>query len=228
MCDQRPGRLELLPDVLAQCCVTVLGVSGAGISMMMEDLRVPLGSSDQHAARAEQLQVTLGEGPCLDAVAADHARVFDLPALAERWPAFHGHVVAQTPFRAIASLPIRSTRLPAVGALDLYSTCDGGLDALAYDDIDSTIVGTICQRLFEAPGAALEQGSGLPLWLGNDAVSHRMDVWVAVGTLMELAALTRDDALAVIRSYARQHAVSLDQVAHRIAEEQLPPEQLLA
>lgn len=217
----------MLPDVLAQACVTVLGVSGAGISMMLDDLRVPLGSSDQLAACAEQLQVTLGEGPCLDALGARRPQVFDPATMADRWPDFHAEVVRLTPFRAFASLPILPIDVPAVGAVDLYAISGDGLDELALDEVSAAIVPTIAGCLFEEPRVALDRGTLLPLWLGNDAVTHRMDVWIAVGTVMDLAQLTRNDALADLRSYARQHEMTLDEVAFQIAEGRLSAELVL-
>lgn len=226
--DQSPVGLERLPEVLAQSCVAVLGVSGAGISMVVEDLRVPLGASDETAAHAERLQVTLGEGPCLDAIGAEEPRLFDLAAMAQRWPAFHQEVVVRTPFRAIASLPIRPLRVPTIGALDLYSTQGNGLTALALDHVTEAITGTIAGYLFEAPSSALERGITLPVWLGADAVTHRMDVWLAVGTLMELASLTKGDALAAIRAYARAHQTTLDDVAQQIVEQELEPQLVLS
>src|SRR6185437_11302048 len=64
---RQDGGLELLPVRLAQACVAVLPVSGAGISLLYDDFRVPLGASDDAASCAEQLQFTTGEGPCLQA-----------------------------------------------------------------------------------------------------------------------------------------------------------------
>lgn len=73
---------ELLPTVLARACVKVLPIAGASLSLT-DELRIPLGASDDVAARAEQLQATLGEGPCLTATATGHHRCMTLP----RWPA---------------------------------------------------------------------------------------------------------------------------------------------
>lgn len=224
---KRDARVELLPEVLAQACVDVLEVDGAGISMLLDDLRVPLGSSDETAAYAERLQTTLGQGPCLDAVASSRAATFDLATLSDRWPVFCGELVAKTPLRSIASLPIQSSEVPTTGALDLYSTDNDGLTGLRLDDISAAIVDTIGTYLFAAPSAALEQGTSLPLWLSNDAVVNRMDVWIAVGTLIELASLSSEAALAAIRAYALRHQTTLDDVAQQLADQALAPHLVL-
>ena len=59
----------LVPTAVSVACAEVLGVDGAGLSLV-GDLRVPLAASTPEVRRAEQLQTTLGEGPCLAAVAA--------------------------------------------------------------------------------------------------------------------------------------------------------------
>jgi len=72
-------------------CPDIVGVDGAGVMLMSGD--VPRGSlcaTDAVSHRIEDLQYTLGEGPCVDAYRLD--RVVAEPDLAEpmmrRWHAF--------------------------------------------------------------------------------------------------------------------------------------------
>src|SRR3954471_8525889 len=59
---------ELLPTRLTRACLAVLpAADGAGLSLLDNDFRVPIGATDDVAALAERLQFTIGEGPCLDA-----------------------------------------------------------------------------------------------------------------------------------------------------------------
>ena len=104
---------ELLPMVLAQAAVSVLPVEGAGLSLI-KDLRVPIGASDEIVARAEALQTTLGEGPCLTAAALEQPLVADHATMAARWPIFHQEFIAQTPYRSVASVPLRPDAGPSV------------------------------------------------------------------------------------------------------------------
>ena len=74
--DTQDSATEMLPMLLAQACVKVLlPVTGAGVSITEDGLRVPLGASDATAAQAESLQTTLGEGPCLEATATSEPLV---------------------------------------------------------------------------------------------------------------------------------------------------------
>ena len=134
--DTHASGTEVLPMLLAQACVKVLHVTGAGISIT-DGLRVPLGASDAMAARAEALQTTLGEGPCLDATATSEPLVADETTMAARWPMFHRELLAKTPFRAVASVPLKSAQLRRFGALDLYSTDSDALQRLSLNDVST-------------------------------------------------------------------------------------------
>lgn len=217
---------ELLPMVLAQACVAVLPVEGAGLSMT-DELRIPLGASDELAATAERLQITLGEGPCLAATASSSAMVFDLETIARRWPLFHSEVLASTPFRSAASVPLRSPDLPRFGALDLYSTRPDGIGRDILDEVDGGIADAIAAVLFAAPTAVYQHGITLPRWLNVHSVTYRMNVWVAVGMLMEHADVSNPDALAVLRAYAFGHSATLDDVAKQVTSRRLAPKLVL-
>lgn len=225
--DARSSGLELLPAVLSEACLQVLPAAGAGISMTLDELRVPLGSSGESAARVERLQTTLGEGPCLDAMATVEPRLFSEAAIAANWPLFHRQVVAQTPYRSIASVPLFATEAACVGALDLYFTESEQVPLHDIAEVSAAIGTQISCLLFEAPTKAFRFGITMPIWLSGESVTERMNVWVAVGILIEHAALTNPNALAALRAYAFAHGLSLDQVADDLATERLLPAALL-
>ncbi len=126
------------------CEVTrdVAGVSGAGAMLMSGDL--PGGSlctTNDVSQTIEELQYTLGEGPCVDAHA--HGRVVLEPDLVRpqtpRWPAFSAQAM-EAGVRALFAFPLQvgSGRL---GAVDLYRDRPGPLsddehaDALVMADV---------------------------------------------------------------------------------------------
>lgn len=220
---------ELLPMTLAKACVRVLPVAGAGLSMT-DELRVPLGSSDLDASRAERLQTTLGEGPCLAAVAdgGDDAMVFNLADTQARWPMFYREIIEQTPYRSFASVPLRSPELPRFGALDLYSTQTTPLAKILVEEVADSIADTIAGMLFAAPVATYQHGVSLPTWLNVESVTYRMNVWVAVGMLMEHTDLTNTDALSVLRAFAFSQSTTLDDIAKQITNREVTAETVLA
>src|SRR5687767_3193229 len=66
------GAFGLETKRLCEACAEVTGMSGAGLMLMSDDL--PTGticSTDEVSALIEQLQYTLGQGPCVDAYQYD-------------------------------------------------------------------------------------------------------------------------------------------------------------
>lgn len=219
---------DLLPEVLARACVAVLPVAGAGLGLT-EQLRVPLGASDDAVGRAERLQTTLGEGPCLSAIEAGEALSADEATMAARWPRYHQELRRQTPFRAVASLPLRVGGQPPVGALDLYSA-DVAMDpgALAAE-VQAGIADQVSGLLLDAPLARVDwTDSPVAAWLAGPAVADRMEVWKAVGMLMHTLGTTQREGLALLRRYAIGQASTLDTVAGRLTGQELEPADVVA
>ncbi len=217
---------ELVPMVLAQACVEVLPVAGAGLSIT-DELRVPLGASDEASAQVERLQVTLGEGPCLSATQQKTPLAADLATIAVQWPMFHRHFV-ETPFRSVLALPLLSTdRRLRYGALDLYLTTPEAAPDHFVSHVTTSVADPIAAVLFD--GQAVTSGShvALPPWFDNEPVADRMHVWVAVGILIEHAGMSNADSLAALRAYAFSHDVTLDELADELMSERLRPEALL-
>jgi hypothetical protein len=217
---------DLLPLLLAKACAKVLPVDGAGLSIT-DTLRVPLAASDDMVARAERLQTTLGEGPCL-AAAKTEPLVANGTTMAVRWPVFHQEFVRQTTYRSVASLPLRFLEERNVGALDLYSNDPDTLSQALLEEISTDIADPIGAILFAPALADLGDDPAIQGWLTSENVAERMNVWVAVGMLMQRLDLPNDDALAVLRGYAFGQQTTLDQVARQVTTKQLEPDALLA
>lgn len=203
---------------LVQACVDTIEVTGAGIMLMVDDEhRGSFGSSDRAIELVEDLQFTLGEGPCIDAYRSGRPVLEpDLghPAT-DRWhgftePALTAGVVAIFGF----PLLVGSTRL---GALDLYSDRPGDLrpeqfsDAVAMADIAAHAI--LDLQADAAPGALaseLDRGATLRsvVHQASGMVSVQLDVSVA-------------DALARLRAHAYAVGVPIHDVAHAIVSREL-------
>lgn len=210
----------LLPMALVRACVQVLPIDGAGLSLTHE-LRVPLSASSEVVARAERLQVTLGEGPCLSASALRSPLVADLETLAGRWPVFHTELVRQTPFRSIASLPIRLPDGPPLGAVDLYSQDASAAPFAVIPQVGMEVADQVAAFLLGTSTwlrEGHEPGTGDP----EVAADRRLNVWVAVGMVMAHTGLSNLDALALLRAYAFGQGLDLDDLAEQVTTEVLP------
>jgi hypothetical protein len=129
------GATEPEASSLCQVCAKVSAVSGAGIMLMTGDEEQgSLCSSDEVSAVIEELQYTLGEGPCVDAY-HENRPVIE-PDLAEpanpRWLAFTPPAV-EAGARAIFGFPLQVGAV-RLGALNLYRDQPGPLSDEQYAD----------------------------------------------------------------------------------------------
>jgi hypothetical protein len=221
---QEIGADVLTPAALARAVVRVLPVDAAGMSTLMSVLRLPLGSSSDAAARAEELQTTLGDGPCLGAAEAQASLIADFDDLTRRWPLYTDELTAKTPFRSVAAIALHSPGHGVFAALDLFSTEPRLRDRLDVHAID---------RHIAAPAAALlstclDEVSGdlalpdaAPGWY-QTAAGRRHDVWVAIGMAMSRRPRRTSDALSLLRAQAFTQDRSLDDLAADIVARRVP------
>jgi hypothetical protein len=135
------------PARLCESCPVIVGMTGAGVMLMSGDIpRGSLCTTDEVSHLIEDLQYTLGEGPCVDAYQQDN--VVAEPDLADpltrRWPAFTPSAV-QAGARAVFGFPLRFGTV-RLGALNFYRDRPGPLsddqhaDALVIADVTARLV----------------------------------------------------------------------------------------
>jgi hypothetical protein len=129
------------PQRITELCVEMLGVTGAGISMVTTSgNHGVVCATDEVSAKIEDLQLTLGEGPCIDSVRdGSPVLISDLAARGdfsgERWPAFlEGAGAAGV--QAVFAFPLRIGAIN-VGAMDLYRDEPGDL---AVDELPAALM----------------------------------------------------------------------------------------
>lgn len=221
---QEVGPGGLTPAALARGVMGVVPVAGAGLSTLMGSLRVPLGSTGEAAARAEELQTTLGEGPCLDAAERQAPVALDLADLAERWPLFTQGLVDRTPFRSVASIPLQAPGGRVFAALDLYVTSPALHGTLDLAEVDRCVTAPLSALLSTCLDQVreIEVDGDRPEWY-ETAAGRRHNVWVAIGMVMSARPTRSRDALSIMRAQAYTRERSLDDLATDIVEGRLPP-----
>lgn len=215
--------LELPPDGLAEAVCRVLDQPGAGIVMLHRLLRLPVAAAGPSVPEAEQLQVTLGQGPCLSAMAAGVPLAFTEAELVERWPIYHVGLRARTPYRSTVSFPLRRADGLTFAALDVYSDQPKPTLALPLDEVAAEVGEIVAMLLL---GALAEEDQPL-VWPPTPDLRRRQQVWVAVGMVLEAAGVDDVDALAILRGYAFRHDLLLDDVAARMLDGSLTTESVL-
>jgi hypothetical protein len=206
-------------DVAAMCnaCVEHLpGVSGVGVAVMTrlpaQEVRY---ASDRVSERIEELQVVLGEGPCVDAFSGGQpvlASDLGEAGWARRWPVFAPEAFA-VGARALFAFPLQ-VGAARVGVMDLHRRAPGGLEgedlAAALDFADATTQAL----LIEAHTRDIE---GVP----DLYQSHRAVVHQATGMVKAQLNISIHDALVRLRAYAYAEERPIEDVAHDVVGRRL-------
>jgi hypothetical protein len=208
----RRGEQAGVVDVCA-AVVAALPVSGAGVSAMSPATAGhPLCGTDEVSRRLEELQLTLGEGPCVDAFVLGLAVLtpdLETGDAQTRWPVF-APAATDAGAGAVFAFPLRIGAI-SPGVLDLYRGEPGSLDteqladAMAFADTATLLL--------------------LGTRTGTELGGYRAEIDQATGMLTEQLGVGIDEAFVRLRAYAyangrRLAAVAADVVAHRLL---LPP-----
>jgi hypothetical protein len=189
------GRESL--DRLSRATARELEVSAVGFALVLGGQhRGTLGVSDARAAEVEDLQFTLGEGPCLEANRSGQPIFEPDLATSERFPAF-GPGAAALGLAAALAVPLH-VGATQFGSLDLYRTDVGLLDDGVLDD--AVIVADVATVRVMGFQAELPPGS---LTVLLDEVSEsRAVVHQATGVVAVQLDIGLDEALVALRARA--------------------------
>jgi hypothetical protein len=203
---------------LCEACPGITGVTGAGVMLMSGEVpRGSLSASDGVSRLIEELQYTLGEGPCVDAYRQD--QVVAEPDLADpattRWPAFTPAAL-RAGARAVFGFPLHAGTV-RLGALNLYRDRPGPLTGDQHADA-LVLAGVVARWVLEtqagaAPGAVAEE-----LEAGAD---FHFAVHNAAGMVSVQEDISITEALILLRAYAFSSDRSLDDVAQDVIARRL-------
>ena len=202
---QEPGTQETVERVV-QFALIALSCRYAGVMLLHGRNRVEEAAvTDPIVAKADQLQLELGEGPCLSALTAERTyRVGDTVA-DRRWPQWSS-AIAELGLRSVLSVGLFTTET-TIGALNLFDPEPDRFDA---DDV------AVAQVLARHAGIALATSRHVEnLELAIDA---RKLIGQAQGILMERFDLDADRAFAVLRRFSQGHNIKLREVAQRLID----------
>jgi hypothetical protein len=200
------------PLQICRLCVDMVDVSGAGISLVSATSnRGVVCATDDVAEQVESLQLSLGEGPCVDvATYLGPIMVPDIDSSEDvavsRWPGF-ARKAAEVGVRAIFALPLRIGAI-SLGVLDLYRTRPGGMT-----DAQLTFA------LMAADAAALSL-----LYLGRDGQGaddalvgvREAEIHQATGMVSIQLGVPIEEAFLMLRARAFALEQPLDQLARDV------------
>ena len=194
-------------------CVDVLGVAGAGLVLMSGGQSMGIGVSDSVTDAVEQMEYTLGEGPCVSAYRTK-VPVFDADLADEetdRWPEFRRGALASG-IQAAFGFPLLIQHV-CMGALNVYHDRPG---ALSDGQVaDALVVAQFASRAVLAWQA--DAPSGTVAWQLEQAPNRGVEVHQATGRISVQVGVSLDDALALLRAYAFSHDRPISEVAAEVA-----------
>jgi GAF domain-containing protein len=198
--DERPT----LDTVVQRAVDVVPGCDSCSLTLRRRRNRTEtVAASSELAARADQLQYDLEEGPCLEAAVASEPQVSHKLISSTHWPTW-GPRVAEMGVHSVVSIQL-STTDKVLGALNFYG---GQPDCFTPDDIDlAAIYATHATNAL----AAARLATGL-----RTALHSRHMIGVAQGILMQTYDLTMEQAFELLRRYSSHTNTKLGDVAEYV------------
>jgi hypothetical protein len=210
--DDRRARLAGRAERIASACVRATGTDSAGVSLVTRrGYRATVCATDDTAARIEEVQFVLGEGPCVEAATNRSpvlvADLLDHPGgPADRWPAFLDAASAAG-VRAVFAFPVRIGAI-ALGAVDLLRSRPGDLDdgELAAALLAADALALLLLDL-SAGGADGDGDHGDDGWQRS---AYRFKVHGAAGMITAQLGVPIEQAMARLRAaaYAQERPVT--------------------
>ncbi|RZT16795.1 ANTAR domain-containing protein [Kribbella sp. VKM Ac-2569] len=196
---------------LCRAYLAIVGGDGAAITLSYtEPSRVTLCATDDVAARLEDLQDVLGEGPGPTAYVAETAMATDVRVDRDRWPLFTEAAREVPGVRTVYAVPMRPGQR-TIGVLTVHQNADDLPD------------GDRAQFLADAIGAALMKDPPPPVESDLDPGpwSTRAQIHQATGMVLMQLRISPTDAMALMRAHAFSHSTTLAEVAEQITSRRL-------
>jgi hypothetical protein len=217
------------PRRIVELCLERLPLTGAGITVMSDaDHQQPVWASDEVAARIDELQFRLAEGPCVEAFTMRRSVIVaDITDSQDgRWPMFAA-AARETPARAMIVLPLHAGSVH-LGILDFYRDRPGVLErgelAAAQRAADAafwSLLGLRRRHGLDDHGAATDDNQADPHgWLAGAPLEHA-EVYQATGMIISQLDVSADTALARLRAHAFVHDRPIGEVAHEVVARRL-------
>lgn len=225
MLDGDPERAEagndLLDEVaeprsrkLCELCVQVLPVDGAALAVMTgSGSREIVYATNSVGQELDELQFTLGEGPCIDAF-RERRPVLEAAmmheAAQERWPGFAREAV-ELGAQATFAFPLQAAGV-AFGVLELYRGSEGGLtDAELHTAL--LIVTAADHLVLDELSRSTRTSGGV---LGTARSGSHPEVHQATGMVAVQLGVPMQDALSRLRAAAFSGDQTIDEVSRDV------------
>jgi transcriptional regulator with GAF, ATPase, and Fis domain len=200
---------QALVDVAARL---VEGCDRASLLVRTRDRFLTAASTDEVARRIDQIELEVGEGPCVDAIIDEaYQHDPDLTTATTPWPRFTERIVSETPVRSAIGYRLLLDG-DKVGALNLFADTPGALSERSADT--GAVIASFASVALMAIRAREEAAS-----LRQGLQSNR-EIGKAVGLLMAAHHISGEAAFELLRSTSQDLNMKLAHVASQVVQGQ--------
>lgn len=206
-----PTSMETVERVL-DYALKAVGCDFAGVIFLhKKSSRIEtIAATDPVIAKLDQIQMEIGQGPDIDALADRLSIIVDDTRSEDRWPAW-AEMVAASGVRSLLNVRLY-TSAEVLGTLNLYSAAPQ-----AFDTDDQAVAHVIARHAAVAIASARNEENLI------QAVDARKIIGQAQGILMERYDLDGDKAFEVLVRYSQDNNIKLRDVARELtATRKLP------
>jgi len=201
---------QFLHEMAVMAARLVGGGLSCGMTMQPSGRPVTVACSDQVAARVDEVQYELDDGPCLHAMRDGSVVRIEDTAEKARWPEFEAEAASHG-IRSCLALPLNADGKP-VGALNLYSrqaSAFGTAEARRAENFAENASGALSLAMRLASHAALIEQL-------RSSLTSRTVIDQALGIIMAREQCNQARAFAILRSASQNSNVKLRDIASAV------------
>jgi len=206
-----PADLDHTLQVLAVGAQQAFLCDAVGIMLVNVGRVTTAAATTPDVSRADELQMSSGEGPCLEAIRRQEDLIADDLTVDPRWPVW-GPQAAALGWRSILSVGLMGGA-NAIGALNLYSK------QTSFFTIEDLGLGQVFSAQASVALAGAQERESL-----LKAVEARHVIGLAQGILMERYTLDAQQAFTVLRRYSSHQNRKLRLVAEDVVKNRRLPD----
>jgi len=201
---------QFLHEMAVMAARLVGGGLSCGMTMQPSGRPVTVACSDQLAARVDEVQYELDDGPCLHAMRDGSVVRIEDTTEKVRWPEFEAQAASHG-IRSCLALPLNADGKP-VGALNLYSrqaSAFGAAEARRAENFAENASGALSLAMRLASHAALIKQL-------RSSLTSRTVIDQALGIIMAKEQCNQASAFAILRSASQNSNVKLRDIASAV------------
>lgn len=200
---------EIYAAIAVAATMIVPGCDHASVMLRDNGTATTVAATDSVARTVDKLEQALGEGPCLDAIAAETPQIDPDLVTGSQWPRLAARVITETPVRGVMGFRL-ITGQRKIGALNLFSDTPNALDEVSAQRaiLLAAFAGVAANAVASGEDAAtLQRG-----------LASNREIGKAIGLLMAHHEIAEPEAFDMLRRISQEANVKLSDIAERVVQ----------